>query len=71
MKFTWDISFGTLASMATFLSVAVPVFIRMGKMIQIFKDYPPHLHIGGRIKYPRGMTPDDGVIIGKLDRWGR
>ena len=58
MHFSWDISFGTLLSIGVYVTFGVPFFIRMGKLLQIYKDYPPHRHYGTFIVYPRGMDPD-------------
>lgn len=64
MHFSGDVTFGTVVSIASFLGVMIPMFIRLGHVIDLFKQFPPHRHFGKMppehyIIYPRGLRPDN------------
>jgi len=56
---TWDITFGTILSITVFLGITIPLFLRLGSVLRVFGEYPPHRHVNGHILYPRGMRPGD------------
>jgi hypothetical protein len=62
---TWDVSFGTIISIVTFLGITIPLFIRLGEVLRMFKEFPPHKHQGQFIIYPRGYEPARARRMGR------
>ena len=58
MHFSGDISLGTIVSVVAFLSTMIPLFLRLGRIISLFEQFPPHRHFGSHIFYPKGMDPN-------------
>jgi len=48
----------------TFLWAALKGFRVMDRFYTLFKDYPPHRHINGKILFPSGYEPPS---VEKLD----
>jgi hypothetical protein len=48
----------------TIISVLlVPTLVLLWKIVHglaIFQEFPPHLHVGTEIRYPKGMKPEPG-----------
>lgn len=39
------------------LGVAAPVTWACVRLVTVFRDFPPHLHVNGKILYPKGYEP--------------
>lgn len=59
----WDGPWGHLITLAApvvsaILIAAWRLSSKLGAVDMIMKNYPPHLHVGSNIIYPRGLEPD-------------
>ena len=59
MRFSAEITLGTIVSIVSFLGVMIPLFMRLGRVLQLFETFPPHRHQGRYIFYPKGFEPRD------------
>jgi hypothetical protein len=44
---------GAIAS----IPILITQLVAIGSLKRIFKDYPPHRHINGKVLYPKDYTP--------------
>ena len=42
----------------TLLGLGLTMLRKIGRLEQIFQDFPPHRHDNGNIVFPRGMKPE-------------
>lgn len=59
----WEGPWGHLITLAAPVAAAIllaawRLSAKLGAVDMIMKNYPPHLHVGSTIIYPRGLEPD-------------
>lgn len=49
----------SIPTMLIVIGFAVRALRFMGRVEQLFNDYPPHRHVNGTVIYPKGYKPTD------------
>lgn len=53
-----------LALVAALMAPTLILVWKIFRVVVVFREYPPHLHVGDKIKFPVGMEP------GKVEELG-
>lgn len=57
-------SLSTFLQLATMVVIGGPLWYAVIRYVVVFKEYPPHRHINGKLEYPRGFEPP---VVRSLD----
>jgi hypothetical protein len=67
--FHWDgtVTFGNVLTMIVFTLVFLKFYSKIVRFIDkielIIDEFPPHTHVRGLIRYPKGMEPADPITL--------
>lgn len=75
LKWDFTITIGDLIAVlgvcGTIITSAVMVIRKMDQVLFYFREFPPHLHVAGRIRYPKGLAPDETEALDTIAAKGR
>jgi hypothetical protein len=50
---------GLVTGLFTAASMTIGLLIAFGSLKRMFREYPPHRHVNGRVLYPTGYAPGE------------